>query len=198
MCFVNTWEVEQAKRIGRAVKVLREPRTGQWLANRTAELGMKMTRQTVTDLENGRRRYVTTAELTVLAAALNVAPIVLLYPGPDYGEYIEVLPNVSDRKISAVQWFSGIRDHGYSDASGAEQASVRAEYRENIKHLELWRELVETQRKISSITLPTRLVDGELVRGELTDVQRAQLDVWNDHIRFVRGQLGLGEDSNGG
>lgn len=198
MCFVDTWEAAQARRIGSSVKALRGSRTGQWLSDRTADIGLKMTRQTLTDLENGRRRYVTTAELAVLAAALNVPPIVLLYPGPDYGEYIEVLPGVHDQQVSAAQWFSGIRDHGYSAASGAGQASARAQYRDSVRTLQLWRELTSVEDKISSVAVPARRVDGQMVVGDLTDVQKAQLEMWHNQAFFLRSQLGLDEAGNGG
>ena len=109
MCFVNTWEAEHAARVGAAVKELRGKRPAQWLADRTDELGLKMTRQTITDLENGRRRYVTTAELVVLAKALDTAAIMLLYP-PPYSEEVEAAPGDVKRKIDAVQEFSGFID----------------------------------------------------------------------------------------
>lgn len=189
---MNTWEVEQAARIGKAVKNLRGDKTGQWLADRTAELGVKMTRQTITDLENGRRRYVTTAELAVLAAALNVPPIALLYPGPDYGEYVQVLPGVLTPTIQAVQWFSGLRDHGFILApSGAEEARTRADYRESIRELQLWRELVDVQRKISSVTVPARRVNGEVVVGELSAAQSALLTELHDREYSLKMQLGV-------
>ncbi|QYL27251.1 hypothetical protein TM48_01453 [Mycobacterium shottsii] len=185
--------MEQAARIGTEIKDLRGKKTGQWLADRTAELGMKMTRQTITDLENGRRRYVTTAELAVLAAALNVAPIRLIYPGPDYNAPIEVLPGVQERQIEAVQWFSGIRDHGFTDsADGSQSAGLRNEYRENIRELRLWRELFDVYKKISSVVIP---------RNASADARKAieaRLDAYNDQVHLLRGQLGLEGVDDGG
>ncbi|QIV83054.1 hypothetical protein [Mycolicibacterium frederiksbergense] len=58
----------------------------------------------ISDLELGRRRYVTTAELVVLAAALDTTPTTLLYP-PPYDEVIELLPDVMEAKINVVEWF---------------------------------------------------------------------------------------------
>lgn len=202
MCFMDTWEAEQATRIGTAVKDLRGKRTGQWLADRTAELGMKMTRQTITDLENGRRRYVTTAELAVLAAALNTAPIALLYPGP-YNQQIEVLPGVDwPRQIDAAQWFSGIQEHGWTDrvsrpgeskgAGGAESAQMRADYRKNIRELRLWRELLDVYKKISQVVIPPNPTK------ENRRVTELLLEHLNFEVHSLRAQLGLEEIDDGG
>lgn len=117
MCFMNTWEAEQAARTGAAVKLLRGKRAAQWLSDRTAELGLKMTRQTITDLENGRRRYVTTAEIIVLAKALETAPVTLIYP-PPYDDSVEYLPGQEMSKFDAAQHFSGIFNASYDKVDG--------------------------------------------------------------------------------
>ncbi|WP_157680196.1 hypothetical protein [Mycobacterium dioxanotrophicus] len=106
------WAEEQAHRVALEVSRLRGKRTGQWLADRTRELGYPLTRAVISDIEVGRRRYVTTAELIVLARALDTAPIALLYPAP-YRDTIQILPTPEGgqprdfQKIVAVQWFSG-------------------------------------------------------------------------------------------
>jgi hypothetical protein len=66
----------------------------------------------IADLENGRRKYVTTAELIVLARALNTTPIALLYPDPLSDESIKMLPisGVTASEAFALQWFSGLVD----------------------------------------------------------------------------------------
>jgi len=47
--------------------------------------------------------------LLVLAAALNVAPVALLYP-PPYNENVEVTPGAKMSRIAAVERFSGAID----------------------------------------------------------------------------------------
>jgi len=96
---------------------LRRTRTAQWLADRTKELGYPLTRTVISDLEVGRRRYVTVPELIVIARALDTAPVALLYPYPYIdGDKIQVLPAPEGEeprllpKIDAVQWFSGVLD----------------------------------------------------------------------------------------
>lgn len=55
----------------------------------------------------------TTAELIVIAAALQTAPIMLLYP-PPYNEDTEILPGKCVRKFDAVQDFIGQVEPGVS------------------------------------------------------------------------------------
>ncbi|MGC5026290.1 helix-turn-helix domain-containing protein [Tsukamurella sp. DT100] len=103
---MNTWERDCAHAIGQEVRRRRGKRSAQWLADRVTEIGVKMTRQSIADLENGRRRYVTTGELAVLAAALDTAPAQLLYPGLPTRDS-EVLPGITTSSGEALLWFNG-------------------------------------------------------------------------------------------
>lgn len=122
-------------RVAQAVRELRGKRSAQWLADRTAELGCPVSRSVISDLENGRRRYVTTAEVTILARALNTAPIALMYPAP-YDDTIEMVPGVNETKTVAVQCFAGSlsgRDPRVSDDPDA--------YERNLEGLRTVREI---------------------------------------------------------
>jgi transcriptional regulator with XRE-family HTH domain len=103
------WAADQAERVGRELRRLRGRRSGQWLSDRTAEQGYRVPRTTISELENGKRKYVSTAELAILARALDTAPAALLYP-PPYQDEIEVLPGQSSTSWSAAEWFSGMSD----------------------------------------------------------------------------------------
>lgn len=100
------WAEGHASRVAAAVKELRGKRSGQWLSDRTAELGYRVSRTTISELENNKRKYVTTAELCVLAIALEVPPLYLLYPDQPDGS-VEVAPGVETSSIVAATWFSG-------------------------------------------------------------------------------------------
>ena len=97
------------------IRRLRGNRSVRWLADRTQELGSPVSRSVISDLELGRRRYVTVSELIILARALDTAPIALLYPYPYIKSgYIQALPAPPGEeprvvpKIDAVQWFTGV------------------------------------------------------------------------------------------
>jgi hypothetical protein len=117
------WAEEQAHRVALEIRRLRGKRSAKWLADRTAELGSAVTRAVISDLEVGRRRYVTVSELVVLALALDTAPIALLYPAP-YLEKIRALPTPEGNDpseittILAAQWFSGLASGVDADGSG--------------------------------------------------------------------------------
>jgi hypothetical protein len=102
----SDWAHQQVQAIGRAVKSLRGKHSAQWLSDRTNELGHLIPRSTIADIENGRRKYVSTAELSVLAWALEVPPVRLLYPNMPDGQ-AEVIPGQSAKAIEAAMWFSG-------------------------------------------------------------------------------------------
>ena len=81
----------------------------------------------IADLENSRRKWVTIAELVVLARALNTTPIALLYPDLLSGEEIEMLPGIKATEIGAVQWFSALIEVPPDDL-----CDDRAQYRDSL------------------------------------------------------------------
>ena len=102
------WETELTTRIAGEIRRLRTALglSAQALADRTVVLECPVSRSAITDIELGRRKYITVTELTALAAALDTAPVTLVYPGP-YGEPVEILPGAVAPQLRAAQWFSG-------------------------------------------------------------------------------------------
>ena len=83
----------------------------QQLADRCAELGAPIKRSVLANLENGRRDFLTVTELLVLAAALGVAPTLLVFPLDDATADVEVLPSVTAPAWNAAPWFTGRRTY---------------------------------------------------------------------------------------
>lgn len=79
----------------------------QKLADRTDELGMPIPRSVLANLESGRRDTVSVAEVLVLAAALNVAPIDLICP-VGFDEAIELPAGHGMEPLIARRWFTGM------------------------------------------------------------------------------------------
>jgi transcriptional regulator with XRE-family HTH domain len=106
----DDWSARVARLVAREVRRYSEGQqpkmSAQQLADRTAELGMPIPRSVLANLESGRRETVSAAELIVLAAALNVAPIELICP-TGYDEQTEILPGRMVDSLSAVRWFTG-------------------------------------------------------------------------------------------
>ena len=103
--------MEHALRVAQEVRRLREPRSAQWLADQTKELGYEISRSVIADLENGRRRHVTIPEMLVLAAALETAPIALLFP-PPLDEEVWALPRLGMTRFMAAEEFCGSDEGG--------------------------------------------------------------------------------------
>jgi len=102
----KNWAESTAYRIGIAVKALRGKHSAQWLADRTKNLGHPISRTAISNLEVGRKLSLDVPELIVLAMALGVPPLLLLYPELSAGE-VEVLPGQRTTAWSAAQWFAG-------------------------------------------------------------------------------------------
>jgi len=104
----NEWSVRVAAAVGRRVAHFRKQAdlTGVMLSARCAELGLPLDRNVLAKLENGHRRSVTVDEVFVLAAALGVAPALLLF-GVGAEATVEALPERQVPPFRAVQWFGG-------------------------------------------------------------------------------------------
>ena len=108
----DDWPADVARLVAREVRRYREvqrPRmSAQQLAERTAELGMPIPRSVLANLESGRRDTVSVAEVLVLAAALDVAPVDLICP-VGFDKQTEMLPGRPMDPLSAMRWFTGER-----------------------------------------------------------------------------------------
>ncbi len=100
----DEWAAEIARRIAAEVRKLRGDNSGQWLSDRTADLGHRVSRSTISELENGKRSSVGVDALIVLAAALDVPVASLLYPG--LGD-VELLPGKVVTHSEAIKQLAG-------------------------------------------------------------------------------------------
>jgi transcriptional regulator with XRE-family HTH domain len=103
-----TWAKDLAKRAGRAMKTARASNTtAAWLSERTAKLGYRVSPSVIAKLESGHRGDVlSVAELCVLAAALEVPPVALLFPELPDGN-VELFPGMWFTSDDALRWFCG-------------------------------------------------------------------------------------------
>jgi hypothetical protein len=101
------WAKELADRVGRAVKSARGGKSAAWLSDRTAELGYRISPTVIAKLDSGHRGSVlSVAELLILAAALEVPPVALLFPELPDGD-VSLFPGTKVRSENAMRWFSG-------------------------------------------------------------------------------------------
>ncbi|NMD62710.1 UNVERIFIED_ORG: hypothetical protein FNL38_104427 [Nocardia globerula] len=103
------WDKALADRIGQAVKSNRTARgwTAARLSEETEKLGHSIHRVAIGKLENGHRgAKFDVAELVILAEALDIPPVQLLFPKLVNGE-CEYLPGKTETSWRALQRFTG-------------------------------------------------------------------------------------------
>lgn len=101
------WQQRQADTVGKAVRDLRGERSAQWVSDATEELGYRVTRALITDLELGRRKYVAAHELAMLSAALGVTPAILLTWGSFPDGDVELFPGRVVSALEAAEFWGG-------------------------------------------------------------------------------------------
>jgi transcriptional regulator with XRE-family HTH domain len=121
------WAKREAAGIGARVAYYRDRSriSAQELAERCAALGFpSISRVVIAKLETGRREAVSTAELKVLAAALAVPPVMLLFP-LGQAEAVEALPGRVVHPWDGVRWLTGeIPDLDGGRADGSSPVSL--------------------------------------------------------------------------
>lgn len=103
------WQQQLATVVGRRVKSLRDDAglSAQQVATRcTVELGFKMLRTTLANLEAGTRKNITVGEIIALAEVLGVPPLTLLFPLDSPAE-VNYLPHAKVSPHKAWREFTG-------------------------------------------------------------------------------------------
>ena len=104
----DSWSKRFTREVIAEIKRQRELRG--WSAHRLAEectaWGLELSRSTIADLENGRRVHLGIPELMVFAAALDIPPLLLIFPVGHQAE-AEVRPGEFRPAFRAATWFSG-------------------------------------------------------------------------------------------
>ncbi|MFI9157102.1 helix-turn-helix domain-containing protein [Kitasatospora aureofaciens] len=106
--------------------------SAQDVADETGNLGYEVPRNVIANWESGRRKTITIPELIVVAEALDVAPVELLF-SPALGGWVDYLPELSHPRWSALTHFTGEDRHSIG------MYRLRL-YRE---HARIWQELQE-------------------------------------------------------
>jgi hypothetical protein len=104
----DEWAAGLVRRVGLAVKEARGGKSAAWLSEQTAKLGYRISPTVIAKLDSGHRGDVlSVAELLILAAALGVPPLVLLYPDLPDGT-VEIIPIMSGSSFDAYMWATGM------------------------------------------------------------------------------------------
>ncbi|HEY6796651.1 MAG TPA: helix-turn-helix transcriptional regulator [Kineosporiaceae bacterium] len=157
--------------------------SAQKLADRTAELGFPVPRNTIANLENNRRTTITVAELFVLAFALDVPVVMLLLP-VGRATQVEIVPGEHVPIYEAVSRVAGDPTMiGYPRSP---------EYTAALGRLHRLRLFMAAQRKIIEATvdtLPTRPDEVRERAQESLPQAQMQLDQVRDLMRAAGDEL---------
>lgn len=162
-----------------------------WVSNATENLGCRVTKALITDMEIGRRKCVAVHEISVLAAALGVTPAVLLTWGDMPDAEVEMLPGRRARAEIVAGWWGGEQLWALASAGRDLPRDQRTG--------ELM-QLTKSRRDTKKLLLRARLrnlddttpIDQRLV-AELRD----QLEAIETRIREIGGVIDGGADEAG-
>ena len=149
------WAKETTQRVGRAVRARRTrlKLSAQNVSEACSKVGYQIPRNTIANLENGRKAEVTLAEVMTLAAALRVPPVQLIFPDLPEGQ-CEFLPGETTTALHALKWFTGeaaFRDRlPTSDSPDYHMALVRELDHSAARHMDLRAQLEKVRADVAA------------------------------------------------
>jgi transcriptional regulator with XRE-family HTH domain len=182
----DDWSGRLVAAIAEQIKRFRQERdmSAQQLADETAKLGFLVPRSVIANLESGRRNSITVPEILVIARALQVAPLLLLFPVGQQ-EIFEVTPGINVTAWDAAKWFAGDAD---DPAQSVDPASRRV-YRSPIS---LFRDHDTGLRSVWKARANVKMLQARVDSGEngdtvrTLDLARATLDQNEGYVRRLR------------
>ncbi|MFT3660010.1 MAG: helix-turn-helix transcriptional regulator [Gordonia sp. (in: high G+C Gram-positive bacteria)] len=185
------WNQQTTERIASSVQARRKAKkmTAAQLADRTAELGHPLSRSVISDIETGRKRSLEVGELIVLAAALGVPPIVLIYPDIPDGE-VEALPGWQVPSGAALDWFSGdgalSRTRTADDITHFETLPVDRDQQELVRAVRAYR---RTKRALMRMIADEMIADDSRTPAEIEAGRRIQRQL-SEEVERLRERIG--------
>ena len=169
------WGQGWTESIGRGLSALREVRglSAAQLAQRCSELGYPISRSQITKLEIGDRKSVTVQEVAVLASALAVPPLYLLFPLSVHET--QHLPGESTHPYYAMLWWMGENVEGYEGGPERWMELLR----------ELW--LADGMPNFSPESRADRVLRILNLRSQLRSMGVDVPDTADDEVREIEG-----------
>lgn len=177
----DEWSRRVVAVIAESVRHCRKRRgmSAQGVAAACAELGYpSLTRGVLANLESGARDSVSVSEWLVLAAALRVPPLLLLFPIGRSDE-IEILPDTAVSPWEALGWAEHGRIVGVDDPFSEDAVTIK-EFRRHDEFVAVWTQSRHEARRLRELLekqpneLEQRGEDITELRLELADRERVE------------------------
>ena len=164
----------------------RGDRSAQDIADRTEELGCPVTRSVIANFENGRKKSLDVCELMILAAAVGVPPVALLFPTLPDGP-VEALPGQEIKAIAALRWFTAEWE---AEGSESDAGKVIALSRKRIE-LERIRSVQQDYLQGEALDTLPDTENAKKLRGLLLEVlgKNEEIDDLNRQIAAIPGAV---------
>lgn len=103
------WSEAWTTRIAEAINSQRQALglSAQDISDRCTALGYPITRPAVSRIYTGKKKFISVQEVIVLAEALELPPLLLLFPLARAGEPIDYLPGIEKELFIALRRFTG-------------------------------------------------------------------------------------------
>lgn len=194
-----SWADRLTAQIGQNIKQRREALSlsAEQVAAAATSLGMNISRQMITNLETGRRASISVAELAIIAEALNVEPVALIYPPTDLGREVEYLPGKTAETIDAYTKFCALTPlfRGYA-AEKSPQTSAYHLYMEalnnDVEIEDLAREIERTRsrdkREVLGMKMKALLTMALIVRRSIPSgymfpaASKTLISLWREYL----------------
>lgn len=103
------WQQKFADQVGLGIEEARDGKSDQWISDRTKDLGHPISRTAISEYRRGIRKSMPVTDLMIIAAALRVAPVTLIFPRLPNGE-VTLIPSVErPTALDSLLWFTGER-----------------------------------------------------------------------------------------
>lgn len=136
-----SWARKVTRMVGNNIKTARREvgkMSAQKLADLCAEMGHPIQRDVISNLENGRRASLPITDLIVIAEALGVPALSLIFDPKAAGDEIERVPGRQCYLWEASDDFAGNRPEGFSGRTYHEEAFATWKRTEVLRSLAKW------------------------------------------------------------
>jgi transcriptional regulator with XRE-family HTH domain len=193
------WPERLTRVIAGEVRRYRQERkmSTQQLDDKTAELGMRIPRSVLANLESGRRDTISAAEILVLAAALDVPPALLLFP-IGRRELMDALPDMPLQPWQAFTWFTGEREFAIFTGAGARLAALTGPpdsggeismFRQHELHERSWRRAWWSLQNATKAVREAATAEEAQTQQAVSENMTEQVNAAEDDLRMIRRRM---------